>query len=68
MPAASARFALAALRPASEVRTRTPLSANRRPMPAPILPGATIATEIDMRFSKLALLAADAVYNADWTG
>ena len=38
MPAAWARLALAALRPESKVRTSAPLSPNRRPTPAPIVP------------------------------
>jgi hypothetical protein len=44
MPAALARSALAALRPASEVSTLTPFSASRSAMAAPIEPGAIIAT------------------------
>src|SRR3954454_19755167 len=44
MPAAAARCAVSALRPASDVRTRMPCSVRRFPTPAPMLPGATIAT------------------------
>ena len=44
MPAACARFALASLRPASEVSTFTLCSVRRWPTPLPMLPGAMMAT------------------------
>ena len=44
MPAAPARAALAALRPASEVSTFTLFSVRRRPTALPMLPGAMMAT------------------------
>jgi hypothetical protein len=44
MPARSARAALAAERPASEVVTSTPRSASRAPTAEPISPAAMIAT------------------------
>ena len=44
MPAAFARATVAALRPASEVSTAAPRSVSRFPTPAPIAPGAMMAT------------------------
>jgi hypothetical protein len=45
MPAASARFLVGTLRPASDVRTAIPFAARRPATPLPIIPAAITATD-----------------------
>ena len=59
IPAASARARLAALRPTTEVTTRAPCSANRRPIALPMAPGARMAIDGGMKRLRPGLASAE---------